>query len=267
MVYKAHAARLAEIGEDAFSLFQKVTAEHSQRLAAPFAQTEKFEDMALRHAMAAEQLEAIYTPEILSVAKGLSALCDKGWERHSPTLEFFGVLAHTAALLGQHPRSEDVGTLILRKDAEPVAIGSNRVPENIPLFGAFYADGMRKAHIVCAERIAVARHLGIFANPPPMELPDYPALVKASIARVTRDLHEASGKGPQLEEHYVLTTSMPCKTCAAVLMAHKPMGVIAPNGINRRFKCAEESLTVRQEFDASGIPFIPLPMPLKGLCV
>jgi len=268
MVTTTSRARLVETGEEAFALFNSVAVEHSLRLEASISPQETFESMALRHAAVAQELEIAYAPMVIKIAQDLSSLCGKGWERHSSTVEIFGVLAHTTALFGQHPRSEDVGTLILGEDAEPLALGANRVPEGIPLFGAFFADGMRRKHIVCAERIAVGRYLGVTADPPPLADPQYGTLVKESIAKMTDAMHEAASAGPQLENRFVLTTSMPCKTCAGVLTAHKPKAVIAPNGINAHFKCAEESLTVRQEFDASKIPLIPLPSTLtaKGLC-
>ncbi len=255
------AADFGNAQESAFSLLRNIAACYSASPVIPFPHAgAAFEELALRHAEAANALEVRFAAQVYKVAKNIAGLSGEGWEKDKNILALWSVVAQAVTMFSEHP-SKNIAALIIDGAGNLHAFGANRIPDGAAKLGCYYVEGRRKDYIVCAERIAVARHLDLKVQLPDPAVPDYENLLKLGISALTDDIRAAAKNGPSLENSFLLTTSVPCALCADAIAPHKPKGIITVAEADNRIKRTRENAPILDFLKNQGIPFICLKQP------
>ena len=220
----------------------------------------KFKARAARYAADTNLIEARHSASIRAAAAEITQCCRDGWEKDPDVLNLWHQLVLTLTNLSEHPDpSKRVATLIIDKKGNLRAFAANKTPDGLDRHGGHYVKGIRKDFIVCSERIALARLLGVkLAKPPKWHRGR--AARTWQVAKLTIDIMSAAvAHSDLLQDSYVLTTTSPCEICAHTLTPFHPRGILTNHSNGNHFTRWDSILRGTEHLIANGINISYLP--------
>ncbi|MBI1272876.1 MAG: hypothetical protein GC131_02175 [Alphaproteobacteria bacterium] len=167
----------------------------------------------------------VFENTLYTIGRRITALAARGWVQDNNIIYLWIRLADTWAHFGGHPRT-GIGALFVNAKNELVSYGVNDFPENIDLAEDMATQGKRRDFLICAERDAIARKLGI-AFTPPSEEDNTIEGNRKQVQQMHQDILREAKESTVFKDTVMITTAHSCHLCAETAIASGARGVIA----------------------------------------
>lgn len=249
---------------DGVSIAKKAVAAFSQTVSSDtlsFHDDVRYLEAALQNAVNANHLEDVLSDQVRTVAKNITAICGKGWERDKTILRMWHQVALMVTKFSEH-LDKPVAALIINEDNELMSFSANRMLKGTPKILDHFVVGGRRTFIPCAEKFAIAKSLSIDTEHheiPGLSDEDKLTHVKDEVKKLSDDILDAAHEGASFENCFILTTVPSCMSCAEAIGALKFKGVITEEGAGGHFECADEMRAAEKHLRDHNVQIIYLP--------
>jgi deoxycytidylate deaminase len=166
--------------------------------------------------------------KLLEIGRSITALINHaGWTQDNEVINLWMRLADCWSHFGGHPTT-GVGAIFINSKNELVSYGIYDFAEGLELTNEIVTKGRRRDFLICAERNAMAKKLGItikFSDQAIETIDQKKERVKDMHARILATAQNQD----TFADTVLLTTAPSCDLCAEAVVASKARGVIAKN--------------------------------------